>query len=1221
MQTSMARLGARPRILAGHPRVRKTLWWLVGTIVFIAVAGFLVAPPIVKWQAEKRLSALLHRTVAIESVSINPFALSATVEGFQVSARDGGGAALRFDSLYARLSYETLARFAPVVAEAKLERPYVRLVRTSDRAYNFQDLVDEFSARPAPRTPEREEPAEFSFNNLQLLDGKIEFDDQAKKRKHEVTGINVDVPFVSNFASKVEVFVQPRLEAVVNGDPLRITGETKPFHDSYETRVSLNLSDVDLPRYLDYSPVPLPFTLPSAKLEAALSATFKQAGKNAAQLVVSGNAALREFALADADAKPVLGFHQLGIVVNGLDVFGRKVDVARIGLEGPSLDLRREKDGSLSLAKLVPKMPAQGAPRPDENAAAPFAFEVGEIVITDGKVALADLVPETPFGRQLDKLELRVRGLSSAENSRAGVAIGFDSIASGSGASSSGAAPARVDFTGEVQLAPLQVGGKLQVLQVRLGDLYPYYAAAINAEVVDGAADVSAMFDISVKDGQPTGRVSGITATLYKVRLQLPDSSAPFVEIESASLADGEADLVEHRVTLGKIEIDGPQYAIERDADGTLNATRLVKPVPAEAEPSPASEPWVVAVKQLKLERGRATFEDRTVKPSVKVALRNMTLTGEDISTAPDSQGKVAFRTAVNRAGSFSLRGTVSPALSGKLAITASKIDLVPFNPYLAPHMQVDLASGSVSTRGSVAFSGGKASRASYKGELDIAGLALRRGDEGSDLLTWESLRFAGIDAASEPLRVSIDEVTLADFFARLILDANGELNLREITQGATPADMAPVVREPPLQVKSTSTAEAKPQNGESPPAAARGPVDWLRVGRVRLQNSHVDFSDFFVRPNYRADLTELNGTISTLTFEQPGELEFTGKLNQAAALEIRGRVNPLAANIFLDMQAGARDIELPRLSPYSAKYLGYGIERGKLSVKVKYLLQDRKLTAENNLYLDQLKLGEKVASPDAPDLPVPLAISLLQDRNGVIDVNLPISGSLDDPEFSISGIVLQVIGNIITKAVTAPFALLGSVAGAGGDLDYLEFDPGNARLTPAAEKKLEALGKALVDRPGVKLDIIGRADPTTDREGLKRTAVESAVKRQKFDALRAAGKAPKSADDVVVDPKEYPELLKQAYGDADIPGKPRNFLGFAKDVPVPEMEKLMLASASASDEDLRDLALRRAQAAKDYLTGPAKIQAERVFIVSPKIAPEDGKATVKPTRVEFALR
>ncbi|MGB8436369.1 MAG: DUF748 domain-containing protein [Burkholderiales bacterium] len=1219
MQKSTVRLGARPRVLDGHPRIRKTLWWLIGIVLFIAIAGFLVAPPIVKWQAQKRLSALLHRTVVIENVSINPFALSTRVDGFRVSERDGSGVVLGFDSFYARLSYETLVRLAPVVAEARLERPLLHLVRTPEKAYNFQDLVEEVSARPDSKSSEPEKPAQFSFNNLQLVDGMVEFDDQAKKQKHALTAINIAVPFVSNFDSHVKVFVQPRLEAVVNGDPLHITGETKPFDGTYETRVALNLTDVDLPRYLDYSPVPLPFSLSSGKFEAALSATFKQAARDAAQLVVSGNVTVREFALADAGGTPVFAFHQLGVVINSLDVFGRKVDVARVGLESPALDLRREKDGSLNLTRLVPTIPAgsEATSRSDASkSSAPFAFSVGEIAIANGTVKITDLMPEEPFQRRVEKLEARVRGLSSADKSRAGVELGFDSIAIGGEPS----APARFDYTGEVQLAPVKASGKVQVLQLKLGDLYPYYAAALNAEVLGGTADVSAAFDISIKDAAPSGRVTGIAATLSDFGLRLPETRAPFLKVASVTVQEGEVDLDGRSVTLGKVAIDRPAYAIERAADGTLNATRLVKPAPDAAAQATGSEPWVVTVTRLELARGSASIEDRTVKPSVKVALRNMTFTGDGLSTAKDAQGKVAFRTEVNRAGSISLQGRVSLEPSGTLAVAASKIDLVPFNPYLAPHMLVDLVSGNVSTRGSLAFRSGNDVRATYKGDLDISGLALRHEKEGADLLTWKSLRFAGLDVASEPLRVSVEEVALTDIFARVVLDANGQLNLRELAED-TPAGVAPVAPTPRAQAESTKTADAKPQNVAPGSPDERRPVDWLRVGRVRLENGNVDFSDFFVKPNYRANLTDLNGTISTLTFEQPGELEFTGKLNQAGALEIRGRVNPLAANIFLDMQAAARDIELPRLSPYSAKYLGYGIDRGKLSVKVKYLLEDRKLAAENNIYLDQLKLGEKNQSSDAPDLPISLAVSLLQDRNGVIDVNLPIGGSLDDPQFSIAGIVMQVIGNIITKAVTAPFALLGSVAGGGGDLDFLEFDPGSARLTAASEKKLDALGKALTDRPGLKLDVTGRADPASDRAGLKQAAVDNAVKRQKFDELRGTGKAPKSADEVVVDPKEYPALLKEAYSDADIPGKPRNFIGLAKDIPVPEMEKLMLASTSATDEDLRDLALRRAQAAKDYLTGPGKIPVERVFIVTPKVAAEDAKATVKPTRVEFALR
>jgi uncharacterized membrane protein len=288
--------------------------------------------------------------------------------------------------------------------------------------------------------------------------------------------------------------------------------------------------------------------------------------------------------------------------------------------------------------------------------------------------------------------------------------------------------------------------------------------------------------------------------------------------------------------------------------------------------------------------------------------------------------------------------------------------------------------------------------------------------------------------------------------------------------------------------------------------------------------------------------------------------------------VEISGRVNPLAAELFVDIKASARDIELPPLSAYSAKYAGYGIEKGKLSMDVKYFIENRKLSAENRVVLDQLTFGDKVESPTATKLPVLLAVALLKDRNGVIDIDLPISGSIDDPQFSVGGLIVRVIVNLLVKVVTSPFALIGSLVGGGEELSYVEFAPGSAQVGADAQAKLQSIGKALADRPALKLDIAGRVDPEADREGLRKASLERQVRAQKAKEL---GKAADAAD-VAVDAAEYPKYLAAAYRAADFP-KPRNVIGFVKDLPVPEMETLLLSHASATDEDLRRLAYERA--------------------------------------------
>jgi hypothetical protein len=259
--------------------------------------------------------------------------------------------------------------------------------------------------------------------------------------------------------------------------------------------------------------------------------------------------------------------------------------------------------------------------------------------------------------------------------------------------------------------------------------------------------------------------------------------------------------------------------------------------------------------------------------------------------------------------------------------------------------------------------------------------------------------------------------------------------------------------------------------------------------------------------------------------------------------------------------------------------------------------------------------------------LPVLLAVSLLKDRNGVIDIDLPISGSLDDPQFSVGGIVLRLVTNIITRAVTAPFALLGSVFGGGGgssgeELSYIEFDNGRASLSQTAQSKIETLAKAMNNRPALRLELSGRADPSTDLEGLKRASIDRKVKAQKLKELSGKGQAPKSVDEVQIESSEYPQYLREAYRQESFP-KPRNAIGLVRDLPVIEMEKLMMQHATAGDEDLRQLANQRAQTVRDALVSTGQVSADRLSVVAGKPLTAEEKANLKgkPNRVDFSLR
>ncbi|MGB0126304.1 MAG: DUF748 domain-containing protein, partial [Rhodocyclaceae bacterium] len=620
-----------------------------------------------------------------------------------------------------------------------------------------------------------------------------------------------------------------------------------------------------------------------------------------------------------------------------------------------------------------------------------------------------------------------------------------------------------------------------------------------------------------------------------------------------------------------------------------------------------------------------------------------------NFSTQKGQQAKFALGAKINKRGSVKLSGTVGlDPLQAAVGVDAKTIEITPFQPYFADKVNVAVMRGTLSAKGNlkVDLPAGKPIKLSYRGDATVGDLHTVDKVNSADLLVWKSLHFSGVDLASvEPLKLDIREVSLADFYSRLILNANAELNLQHLVRSS---DVAPAALTEPSaptpeaqaeaskEVKPESKAVAETPEGTAPttvPAAAASPKPAapppykVVVRQVTLQNGRVNFSDYFVKPNYSADVRALGGRVAGLSSDlgTTADVELRGRVSEAP-LEILGKINPLAGNLFIDLKAGVKGIELPQFSPYSSKYAGYAIEKGKLSVDLAYKLENRRLEAQNKVFLDQLTFGDKVESPSATKLPVLLAVSLLKNSRGEIDINLPIGGSLDDPKFSLGGVIIQVIVNLIVKAATAPFALLGSMFGGGEELAYVEFDAGRSVLTAPADKKLDILAKALNDRPALKLEITGRADPATDREGLKKAAVERKVKAQKFAELAGKGESAESADAVTLEEGEYAKYLERAYKKEKFP-KPRNMIGMAKDLPPAEMEKLMLANITPSQDDLQQVASQRAAAVRDYLIGKGKIPEERVFLLAPKLAAEGekdddkAKGAAVPSRVDFSLK
>jgi hypothetical protein len=478
------------------------------------------------------------------------------------------------------------------------------------------------------------------------------------------------------------------------------------------------------------------------------------------------------------------------------------------------------------------------------------------------------------------------------------------------------------------------------------------------------------------------------------------------------------------------------------------------------------------------------------------------------------------------------------------------------------------------------------------------------------ELLGWQSLSLKGLKFAMTPNttpRVDVAQVELDDLFARVLVTEQGHLNLQDIGAAPPPGTAASDAAATPT---AASTAAPAPASAAEPATAASAPLlITIDVGGIRLVNGRVDYTDHFVRPNYSAALTELNGSLGAFGSgsRDMAPLQLHGRAAGTAILDITGQVNPVARPLALDIEAKATDLELAPLSPYAGKYAGYAIERGKLSMDVAYRIgADGRLEARNQVILNQLTFGDAIDSPAATKLPVRLAVALLKDRNGVIDINLPISGSVNDPQFSVGGIVLKLLGNLLVKAVTSPFSLLAGGGGGGGgdaDMGVVEFRPGTAAVTDASVAALDKVASALAERPALQVTITGSADTQAERADWQRETIETQLRAMaRDDSLRtgAPASAPASVPAALA-PARRSALLKTLYDKTRLPAKPRNVLGMAKELPDAEMEDLLRRNVPVNDEAMRQQALARAIAVRDALVAKG-ISSDRVFLAAPAL-------------------
>jgi len=902
-----------------------------------------------------------------------------------------------------------------------------------------------------------------------------------------------------------------------------------------------------------------------------------------------------EATVEDFKVGDVLRFKSLYVDVSAATFPRRLPVVNEVRLTAPEIHLTRVASNRLNVSDLLDEW----LNKPDDGKPVP-AFSINNIRLEGGRIVWQD------------NIEKHTGTLSE-------INLSLPTIAN---------IPAQVDvfvhpaFAARLNGSPLKLGGDLRPfaanrdgqMQIDLENFdltaaLPYLRPYVQLPLDIDHLLLSTRLDVKfakVGAGETALGMNG-DVTFRQFKASLFDKHVR-ADIDAVHLQKISVDVLKRQASIGAIAINRPVLWLLREGADSFAFAKPpsgTKPTPAaKTSPAKTTPPWQWSVGQITLDDGQVNYRDTTVAKSLPITISPLTFTGGPISSDAVHPVNVQIKGDLNQKGHLNIAGEVTQTGQADLALDVGQLDLVALQGWASDMLPVLLTRGDLDFKGRLQWRDGAGK---VKGNLAVNRINLLDKHTSEDLLRWQALSFSGLEVdtptTTRPLAANLGAIDLKNFYAKVLLTKEGQLNLNQLSTTKTAAT--------PAKNKTTETpaAAAKP----APPAkatAATQPPSNIRIGRITFANGAIDFTDHFIQPNYATQITQLSGHVDPIKAGTLSPVELHGKVERTAPLDITGQIDPLSKPINLAIHATARSIDLSPLSSYSGRYVGYKIEKGKLSAEVDYTIKQSQLQATNHIFLDQLTFGEKVESKDALSIPVNLAVALLRNSRGEIDINLPISGSLNDPQFSIGGVIWHVLGNLLTKAITSPFALLGSLFGGGEDLSEISFPAGQALITPEMTSRLETLAKALAERPGLKLEITGTADAATDKAGFSQTLLDRKMRSLKQAELAGKGQSVGSLEDISLTPEETARYLAKVYKQEDIKDKPRNLIGLNKSLPDEEMKALLLAHFLPKESDLLALADARAQQVQSWLAEQGKVDPGRIFLRSAKIVGSNGGQT-----------
>ncbi|MCU0124154.1 DUF748 domain-containing protein [Pseudomonas vlassakiae] len=896
--------------------------------------------------------------------------------------------------------------------------------------------------------------------------------------------------------------------------------------------------------------------------------------------------------------KEQVGFERLYANLALDSLWKRALHLQAIELDKPRNEVLFAKDGTLNLTQLF-KLPAS-EPRPDTPAGDPFPLRIDSIRISGGYLHFEDVRPSEPIEFLYDDMNLELKNLSTLPDDNADMTL----VALGPNGG-------RVDWNGTLSLAPIASKGTLKVTDGKMKLFWPYVRDALPLVLEDGVVNLDTHYTLNLSK-ETELLLDNTSVKVAPFAIKAPDGR-PLVRLANLEVSETSIDLARQLVTVGKVRSEKLETWAALEKDGQLDwqklfASQPAKPTPKEkAEPATAepsadenaakapSKPWQVLLKDVQLRNYQAHLADRSQKEPVALDVGPLNLDMQGFDSLNQSPFTLKLDTGIGKQGKLQAAGEVNLApVTAKLDVSTRDIDLRVAQAYISPFIRLELRSGMLASDLKVNLTSTEPLAFSVAGKAQVNQLHTLDTIKGRDFVKWQQVNVDGLSYVHGDA-LSIDKVTLLQPYARFIINEDRTTSVDDLLI--------------PQPAGAPASSPAKPAS-----ATAGKPLG-IRIGQIDINDGSANFADLTLTPNFATAIQQLNGQIGTIDNRKPtpAKVDVKGKVDRYAPVTIKGALNPFNPLASLDIATSFKRVELTTLTPYSGKFAGFRIRKGRLNLDLHYLITNGQLKAENKVVVEQLQLGEKVDSPDAVDLPIRLAIALLKDTEGRISIELPVSGDLNNPQFSVMPIVWQTLRNLVLRAAQAPFKFIGGLISGGGseDLGTVAFAPGSSELSGDAQSTLDKLASALKERPELRLEIEGTSAQSSDGPLIAQQRLEREYQANWYKILQRRGdKVPANASMLQVDERDKPAMLEGIYRTRLKQQPPAEWEQLSRDERTAKLREAVIKSWAESTALLRTLGQERASSIKDYLVDKGKLEDDRVYFIDTNLgqAESDGR-------------